>query len=391
MTTAVPALARLRAVVDELVELPLWQLTDDDEADLSAELERSGRRLASAGIRVIADIDSRNVAGEQAGISTLEFLRRRLRLSPSEAKSRIRAAGELVESVTPSGESIPASLPETAAGVATGELSLDHARVISRAIEKLPSRLDPAVRAEAQSRLAADAHTLDPAQLSIAGLRIHTILDPDGLLDADRPARRELAFVRDAGGCDLLRGRLDAESAAIVRTAVDAISAPGAQDTRAPARRRADGLVELCRRYLDSGQLPIQAARSRRSRSQCNPPISPRRSIPVSRLAPHRPAASPATPASSRRYWAATANRSMSAAPPGRSRPRYAAPSSFATGAASIPIAIDRPNGPTRTTSNIGSTVARRHWTISACSATSTTGSSTTRRGESYFYKGFHT
>jgi hypothetical protein len=257
-TAVVPALARLREAVDELVELPLWQLGDAVQAGLLAELERSGRRLAFAGIRVIADMDARNVAGEQAGISTLEFLRRRLRLSPSEAKSRMRASSELVESSAPSGETIPAYLPDTAAGVASGELSLDHARVVSRALEILPAGLDPAIRAEAHNRLATEAHTLDPAQLSVVARRIHAILDPDGMLDSDRPARRELAFARDAGGCDLLRGRLDAEGAAIVRTAVDAISAPESQDTRSPARRRADGLVELCRRYLDAGQLPMQ-------------------------------------------------------------------------------------------------------------------------------------
>lgn len=258
MNSSTTVLERFDAVVDELCALSLWQLPGADVADFLERLDSAGRRLAFAGIRAVADIDARNVAGEEAGISTAEFLRRRLRISPSEAKSRLWAAQELLPSVAPSGETVPARLPHTAEAVADGSVSLEQARVISRAMETLPTGLDPQQRAEVESELAKHARTLDPAQLTAAARRVHSILDPDGILDADRPARRELAFVRDAGGCDLIRGRLDAEGAAVVRTAIDAISAPEPRDTRSPTRRRADGLVELCRRYLDSGTLPQQ-------------------------------------------------------------------------------------------------------------------------------------
>jgi hypothetical protein len=253
-----PVVAGLRAVADALAELPVWQLSGVEQADLLAEVETEQRRIAFSSLRLVADIDARNIAMEQAGVPTVEFLRRRLRLSPSEAKSRIRAARELISAAGPSGDRIPAALPEIADVAAAGILSLEHVRVISRAMENLPTGLDPTIRDEVETELAAHAESLDPTQLAVVARRIHTILDPDGALDADRPARRELAFVRDVGGCDLLRGRLDTEGAAVVRTAVDAISAPEAQDTRTPARRRADGLVELCRRYLDSGQAPMQ-------------------------------------------------------------------------------------------------------------------------------------
>jgi mRNA-degrading endonuclease toxin of MazEF toxin-antitoxin module len=132
---------------------------------------------------LVADIDARNIAVEQAGISTAEFLRRRLRLSPSEAKSRVSAARELIESVSPSGEAIPAPLPRTAEAVADGVVSLEQVRVISRALQKLPTGLDPELRVEAEAQLAEHARSLDPAQLAVVGRRIHTILDPDGALD----------------------------------------------------------------------------------------------------------------------------------------------------------------------------------------------------------------
>jgi hypothetical protein len=249
-----PVVAAYRAAADALTALPLWQLSAADEASVLAELEIEQRRMAFGWLGVLADFDARAVAADQAAISTQAFLVQRLRLSPSEAKSRIRAAGELAESTSPSGDRIPPVLAKTAAAAAAGEISMEHVRVISKAIEKLPA--DPAIRFEAEESLARHAVELDPAALSIVGRRIHTMVDPDGTLDDDKPARRELAFVRDVGDCDIVRGRLDAEGAAIVRTAVEAISAPEPQDRRSPARRRADGLIELCRRYLDSGELP---------------------------------------------------------------------------------------------------------------------------------------
>src|SRR4051794_35833169 len=166
-TAANPVVAAFRAATTLLANLPLWQLSSIEVADLCADLETERRRFDYGLLRVLADLDKRNVAAEQAGIPTTEFLRQRLRLSPSEAKSRIRAAAELIESEAPSGERIPAMFPDTAAAVADGALSLEHARVISRAVEKLPSTLDFETRADVETRLASHAHTLDPSALTV--------------------------------------------------------------------------------------------------------------------------------------------------------------------------------------------------------------------------------
>ena len=59
----------------------------------------------------------------------------------------------------------------------------------------------------------------------------------------------------------LIRGRLDAEGAAVLRTALDPFTGPAPStadgpDPRSPARRQADGLIELARRALQTGDLP---------------------------------------------------------------------------------------------------------------------------------------
>ena len=88
-------------------------------------------------------------------------------------------------------------------------------------------------------------------------------LDPDGTaIDDEEAVRyREVTFGRAADGMTLLRGRLDAEGAAVLRTALDPFTAPAPStaegpDPRPPARRAADALIELARRALQSGGLP---------------------------------------------------------------------------------------------------------------------------------------
>jgi hypothetical protein len=51
-------------------------------------------------------------------------------------------------------------------------------------------------------------------------------------------------------------GLLDAEGGALLRTALDALSAPLPNDDRSAVQRRADALVELATRQLNGGQLP---------------------------------------------------------------------------------------------------------------------------------------
>ncbi len=89
---------------------------------------------------------------------------------------------------------------------------------------------------------------------------------------------RELWLTDTGAGTTRIRGTLDAEAAAMLRAALDPLTAPrpaspgspGAdstdgsgsegevRDRRSPARRRADALVELIGRALDTGTLPTQ-------------------------------------------------------------------------------------------------------------------------------------
>lgn len=77
----------------------------------------------------------------------------------------------------------------------------------------------------------------------------------------DPQAARQLTFIDTPQGTTLIRGELDPEAAALLRTALDGLCAPrpgeaGVRDLRSPARRRVDALVELVNRALSAGRVP---------------------------------------------------------------------------------------------------------------------------------------
>jgi hypothetical protein len=60
-----PVVAGLRAVADALAGLPLWQSSGVEQANLLVEVETECRRIAFGSLRLVADIDARNIAVEQ--------------------------------------------------------------------------------------------------------------------------------------------------------------------------------------------------------------------------------------------------------------------------------------------------------------------------------------
>ncbi len=77
----------------------------------------------------------------------------------------------------------------------------------------------------------------------------------------DPAAVRRLSFTDTPQGTTLIHGELDAEGAALLRSALDGLAAPqpaenGTPDRRGSARRRADALIELVSRAVGAGAVP---------------------------------------------------------------------------------------------------------------------------------------
>ena len=100
------------------------------------------------------------------------------------------------------------------------------------------------------------AETFEPGAMRVLTQATRLRLDPDGALADDNRAheRRWFECEQTYGGVFVLRGELDAEGGALVKTAIDALSHGMSRgETRLASQRRADALVDLAATQLRCG------------------------------------------------------------------------------------------------------------------------------------------
>jgi len=269
-----PAIAELDRVVDALQRAGGDTFLGSGALDELRELRQQIDRLESAWLDRVAAVHRSGAANGDGYASTAAFLRHVCHLSPGAARSRVDVAIELTEK------------PAIAAVFAAGEISYQHVKVITDALQPLPAN----VQVDAERVLIEAARSYDPGQVAQIARRLRHIVDPDGQEGVDERHREQRWFdvALTFEGTGAVRGLLDAEAAAVVRAAIDALSRPaGDIDPRTAAQRRADALVELARRSLDSGDLPELGGERRMSRSSSTSPRfgakarSPASSVPV--------------------------------------------------------------------------------------------------------------
>ena len=177
----------------------------------------------------------------------------RLRITPSEVKRRMKTAARLGERRQVSGPPLPPQLPQVAQAVAAGRIGEDHLRVITRALDVLPSNVSDTERCEVEASLVREAVKNDSAFVKLPARGVDEIFNPDGdFTDDDRARRRGLRLGRQGrDGMSRLAGYLDAEARAYLEAATTAVR-PGrhppdgsmaeAPDERSAAQRCHDGL-----------------------------------------------------------------------------------------------------------------------------------------------------
>jgi hypothetical protein len=272
-----PVVAALDAVGEALDTTPgadVWSLSDDDLAAAIVACEVVAARQAAVGLRLVREADARDLGRRLGATSTTGWLRARLRLRPGEAKTRVDLAnrlrvGESIDGPVDFAANVGTtaggrSMPATAAALAEGAVSTDHAAVIARSMVELPGGLSTEQERVAETNLAGWAREHDPVTVGRLARHLIHALDTATLEEREQRAhhRREVRLAEAADGSTRLSGRLDAESAAMVRAALDPLAAPcpgpdGERDPRTAGQRTADALVELARRANDSGTLPV--------------------------------------------------------------------------------------------------------------------------------------
>jgi hypothetical protein len=220
-----------------------------DDAEVVPELLRLGRIMAQAqarAARVIAMAHRRGLPQAQGFGSPTAWLIAATGEPPAVARSRVRVALALRQ------------MPGTAQAFAAGDLSEPRVQLLVEAHDAAPE-----VFARDEKLLVSQARALSARVFPRALSHWRRLADPDGALtDAGKAfERRRLCVSPTWEGMVRLDGDLDPESRALVMAAVGSLAEPWALergDTRSPQQRRADALVEICRRHLDCSDRPRQ-------------------------------------------------------------------------------------------------------------------------------------
>ncbi|NDL55718.1 HNH endonuclease signature motif containing protein [Phytoactinopolyspora mesophila] len=258
------------AVFDEALDVDASLVGDDDLVEVLARCHALAARQGELFLRVLAEVDTRDLGRRLGASSTTAWVRDALNIRPGVAKSSVDLAHRLTPPVeaddyaaTPDAGARRGAMPATRAGLAAGEVSLDHATVIAKTMAQLPTDISAEDAARAEADLAAFATEHDPATLQRLATHLLHVLSTDSLENREERAQRKrrLRLIDNGDGTVRITGLLSTEGAATVRTALDPLAAPqpgenGERDPRAPDQRLADALVELCQRHLQAGTLP---------------------------------------------------------------------------------------------------------------------------------------
>jgi hypothetical protein len=242
---------RLQEAVDELRAL-IHAATGDEQLAVLSAVEAGQRSLDQVSVAALAAIDRDGVFARHGYRSAAGALGDLLRWDPRRARRYVTAADQVVDRVGLGGETVPARLSATATVFASGEAGMRHVEVIAAVLATAQAeRLAPEVWADAEQQLAAHAPDYTPAELHTWGTQLVELLDQDGPASDDppQPQINELHLVRHRnrpGGS--LRGRFeDAEMFERIAAVLDTHGRPrDPDDPRTPARRKADGLAEVC-------------------------------------------------------------------------------------------------------------------------------------------------
>src|ERR1039457_3127157 len=231
---------RLHDAVDVLVDESIDDVsTHALGADLT-DIRRAIDRLEAEFIRRLHRFDQAHGALADGAVSTVSWLRAHCGMTAKAAAYRVHLARTLGE------------LPATLDSARAGRASFSNVTMIAHLAEDVGvERVVPL-----ESILVGAAETLEPGAMRVLTQATRLRLDPDVVLADDNHAHERRWFECDQtyGGVFVLRGELDAEGGALVKTAIDALSHGMSRgEMRSGSQRRADALVDLAATQLRCG------------------------------------------------------------------------------------------------------------------------------------------
>ncbi len=228
MTSPFPTqtLQGLSACLEALAAVDPAGLGGGEQAELLQQVRRAEARLAAVRLGLLAAADRARTARACGAADTGQWAAALGRLDPAEAHRQVGLATSL------------AGTPATRAALAEGEISTEHAEVITRADRQLPDHVTTVQRASVEQALVEQAKTLSPKALRRAARRALAAVEPDPavvdaeedrqIADEETAARARTRLSRHDNGDGTATGRftLPTLHAEILRKVLEAITAP---------------------------------------------------------------------------------------------------------------------------------------------------------------------
>lgn len=270
------AFAALDAAVQALGVLDWDALVVGEQLEALERLETARRKSMACSYNLAAVVERADprILGGVANKVIADVLR----VSPAEARRRLRDAKQLASRTTLTGGALPPELPATAKAWEAGLLDLEHLRAIQKFHRDLPGDLHPLQVEKAEAFLVEKAAELRPDQLEKVADKLAVTLNPDGTFsDEYRAARRGFAWTGPQRPDGMSTGKLIAspELRAMIDALFAKLAAPGMcnpadqtptvtsepsqdvadRDARSHPQRQHDALAALCRNTLGDPRL----------------------------------------------------------------------------------------------------------------------------------------
>nr|MBM4731575.1 DUF222 domain-containing protein [Prescottella equi] len=202
----------------------------------------------------VAEIDERAVSFDTLGFRSVKQWLAANTLLEVPAAARILALGRMLS-----------RQPEIADAFNSGDISAEHASLIGKFCET-PPRGMPVEALDACRKVLLDAASGVAATTTTVRMcisRLERIFESDELPPSEDTERNEFHASKTLNGRVAVKGDLDAVTGEMLLTALSALTKPrnpvdDPAEKRTPARQRADAFAEILRRYLDSGDAPIE-------------------------------------------------------------------------------------------------------------------------------------
>ncbi|BCN51146.1 HNH endonuclease [Prescottella equi] len=202
----------------------------------------------------VAEIDERAVSFDTLGFRSVKQWLAANTLLEVPAAARILALGRMLS-----------RQPEIADAFNSGDISAEHAALIGKFCETPPRGMPNEALGSCRKVLldAASGPTATTTTVRTCISRLERIFESDELPPSEDTERNEFHASKTLNGRVSVKGDLDAVTGEMLLTALSALTKPrnpvdDPAEKRTPARQRADAFAEILRRYLDSGDAPIE-------------------------------------------------------------------------------------------------------------------------------------